>query len=89
MGRGEAGAVVSGSRGGGGTTKEFLPPGSAVGAIGFRGGRIDAEGLKEDVQPALVLVSTPACEPEEEEEQVGEERNSPEQDGEPEVGDVA
>ena len=66
-----------------------MPPGPAVGAVGFRGARIDAEGLIEDVQPALVLVSTLASKPEEEEEQVGEERNSPEQDGEPEVVDAA
>ena len=83
-GRGEAGAVV-GDRGRGGTTKEFLPPGSAVGAAGLRGGGVDAEGLKEDVQPAFVLVSTFAPEPEEEEEEVREEGFGPEQDGEPNV----
>ena len=77
--------MVGGSRGGGGTTEEFLPPGSAVSAVGLRGGLIDAKGLKEDVQPALVLVSTLVSEPEEEEEQVGEEGDSPECDGEPDV----
>ena len=78
--------MVGGGRGGGGTTVEFRPPGSAVSAVGLRGGGVDAEGLKEDVQPAFVLVSTLMSEPEEEEEQVGEEGNGPEHDGEPEVG---
>ena len=77
--------MVDGGRGGGGMTEEFLPPGSAVSAVGLRGGLIDAKGLKEDVQPALVLVSTLVSEPEEEEEQVGEEGNGPECDGEPNV----
>ena len=62
--------MVGGGRGGGGTTAEFLPPGSAVGAAGLRDGGVDAEGLKEGVQPALVLIPTLASEPEEEEEEV-------------------
>ena len=88
-GQGEASAVLGGGRGGGWTTEEFLPPGSVVGAAGLRGGGVDTEGLKEDVQPALVLLSTLAPEPEDEEKDVGEEGNGPEQDGEHDVGVVA
>ena len=100
-GRGEAGAVVGRGRGGRGRggrgrggrgrgrSEEFLPPGLVVGATGLRCGGVNAEGLKEETQPALVLVCPLASEPEEEEEEVGEEGNGPEQDGEPEVGVVA
>ena len=89
-GRGEADAVVGGGRRGGRTTEEFLPPGSAVGVVGvgvvgYRGGGVVAEARKEDEQPALVLFSPLAPDPEEEEEEVGEEWNGPEHDGPPNV----
>ena len=75
-GRGEAGAVV----GRGGATEEFLQPGSTVGAVRLRGGRVNAEGLEDGVEPALVLVDLLASEAEEEEEDVGKEGNAPQCD---------
>ncbi len=73
-GRGETGAVVGGDgrgEGGGGATEEFLPPGSTVGAVGLRGGGVDAEGLEDGVEPAVVLVNLLT------EEEVGKEGNGP------------
>ena len=75
-GGGEAGAVGGGDR----AAKELLPPGSAVKGVGFRGGGLDAEGLEEGVEPALVLVELLASETEEDEEDVGEEGKGPEDD---------
>ena len=73
-------------------TEEFLPPSSAVGdAVGirYRCGGFDAEGLKEGIEPALVLVHLLGPEPEEEEEEEGEEGNGPVYEAELKVDDAA
>ena len=57
-----------------GGAEDFLPPSSAIGgAVG-----VDAEGFEEGAEPAfVVLVHLLASEAEEEEEEVGKEKNGP------------